>query len=610
MPSSVPGGVATGQLSIIADGIEVAHVPLRALCAEVRTVIVQPNLSVPQGGSVDLQLDVQVVAGPDCTVDYAIIPSSDLSIAAGPLPVRAGAVQRIVVPVAANIDVPLGARQGSDTAFLIGTANYDGSGVGAAVEAPHGLPLNITVIPAQLTVTPYVDGVVVVPAGGHATARLGISMHTTESTADVAFTSAGIPGLTMDPQTVVLHGAPQSSDDPPPNVDATGMMPFDLVLGGTANADPDRPGSLEVEWAAYHGQQTGSFRIPVTFTSPTKVRTRFGRLNEFGFRNSWVMSPGEIDDLRTRYVQLLDPVMSTLTSLIDDAISPIVGAATLGISTQVTASLRGTVEAGLAAIFGSGRGFCGGMAFTALDLFRAPAAMPDVGRLATQPTADGGDAGVLRDVIWHRLLDSIDANGATFIEYLAVTYYIPELIGGLLGALVGAAVAAEVGGVVNVITSGFSLVGSANIFVSVAGIIGGFLLGAKESTVAIDLGGAKQVLAWSSHAWDQLRAHLDAGEPWPLGLVAPHEDPTQSHQVVATGYDDLGPGKATVHFYDNSVDTFDVGVTRDWLSFDLTGDHFRVTGSSSPTWHDALGIVCEKYSAAMPPQLPTSPLPV
>ncbi len=131
-------------------------------------------------------------------------------------------------------------------------------------------------------------------------------------------------------------------------------------------------------------------------------------------------------------------------------------------------------------------------------------------------------------MIWHRLLDSIDANGPTFIEYLAVTSYIPELIGGLLGALVGAAVAAEVGGVVNVITSGFGLVGSANIFVSVAGIIGGFLLGAKESTVAIDLG----------------------------------------------------------------------------------GDHFRVTGSSSPTWHDALGIVCENYSAAMPPQLPTSPLPV
>ena len=235
--------------------------------------------------------------------------------------------------------------------------------------------------------------------------------------------------------------------------------------------------------------------------------------------------------------------------------------------------------------------------------------MPDVGRLASQPYGTQGDAGVLRAYIWQRLLDSIAANGSTFLEYLAVTYYIPELIGGVLGALVGAAVAAEVGGVVNVITSGFSLVGSANIFVSAIGIIGGFLLGEKESTVAIDLGGAKQVLAWSSHAWSTLRAHLDAGQPWALGLVAADTNPTESHQVVATGYDDLGPGKVKLHLYDNCEDTFHVGVPRDWLSFDLTGDHFVVTGASAAKWTSALGIICEDYSPASAPQLPTSALP-
>ena len=163
MVASVPGGVATGAVSILADGVEVARVPLRALCAEVRTVVVNPYVAVPQGGTAMLDLDVQLVTGPACTVDYAIIPSPDLSIDAGPLPIGPGPAQRISVPVAATIDAKVGLRQGSDTPYLIGTSSFDGSGVGAAVEQPHGLPLVVTVVPAQLTVTPYVDGVVVVP---------------------------------------------------------------------------------------------------------------------------------------------------------------------------------------------------------------------------------------------------------------------------------------------------------------------------------------------------------------------------------------------------------------------------------------------------------------
>ena len=204
------------------------------------------------------------------------------------------------------------------------------------------------------------------------------------------------------------------------------------------------------------------------------------------------------------------------------------------------------------------------MAFTALDLYRAPAVMPDVGRLASQPYGTQGDAGVLRAYIWQRLLDSIAANGSTFLEYLAVTYYIPELIGGVLGALVGAAVAAEVGGVVNVITSGFSLVGSANIFVSVDRHHR--RLPARREGVdrrhrpRRGQAGARLVEPRVGHA---ARPISDAGQPWALGLVAADTNPTESHQVVATGYDDLGPGKVKLHLYDNCEDTFHVGVPRE-----------------------------------------------
>ena len=183
-------------------------------------------------------------------------------------------------------------------------------------------------------------------------------MHTTEGTADVTFTSAGIAGLTMASQTVVLHGAPQTSDDPPPNVDPTGTLGFDLIVDGTPAPTPTRR-HVEVDVdrvprsAVRHVQLPGHVHLadqgphPLRWVERVRVPQRLGHERRRDRRPPVAVRAAD------------RPGDERLIGLIDDAISPIVGAATLGISNQVGPLLRDTIEGAIAAMVGNDRASAG-----------------------------------------------------------------------------------------------------------------------------------------------------------------------------------------------------------------------------------------------------------
>jgi hypothetical protein len=62
----------------------------------------------------------------------------------------------------------------------------------------------------------------------------------------------------------------------------------------------------------------------------------------------------------------------------------------------------------------------------------------------------------------------------------------------------------------------------------------------------------------SRGAFDQLKKHIDAGQPWPIILFRDMTNPLKSHQVLAIGYDDPGDGTATITTYDNNSPDFDI----------------------------------------------------
>jgi hypothetical protein len=232
-------------------------------------------------------------------------------------------------------------------------------------------------------------------------------------------------------------------------------------------------------------------------------------------------------------------------------------------------------------------GLCGGMAFAARDYYLAYRSngksdyqLPMVGRQTQQPDRSTPDQAALRDYIWLRLLDSLQANVGRFLEYVVTLKILPDL-GGPLSAALGAALGSAVGPVGTV----------------VGGIIGGV-------TSPISLGGQGKLQDWSREEWAKLKAKLDAGEPWPMGLVGDSLDLfNHSHQVLATGYDDHGrAGPVDIYIYDNNhpytAATQPVVLT---LNFGSSTLEAKTTGGSSEGYMPLQGIICEDYAPKVPP---------
>src|SRR5206468_3132476 len=117
-------------------------------------------------------------------------------------------------------------------------------------------------------------------------------------------------------------------------------------------------------------------------------------------------------------------------------------------------------------------GMCGGMAYAALDYYKAGQVLPRGTGPNDWPTRATPQGKILRDYIWQRLIDSLSMGGAasSTLAWMIIQHRVPT-------------------------TWPFN-------------------------------GGPAWLLARSKEQWIVLKKHLDAGEPWPIVLIGTTEDPS------------------------------------------------------------------------------------
>lgn len=218
-------------------------------------------------------------------------------------------------------------------------------------------------------------------------------------------------------------------------------------------------------------------------------KTRFKpQIDGFAFTNYWTYDQAETDKINQILASVIDGIILTIVPMVAPVPDPI----TLAITTAIVGpKIAGLIQGALPSDYG----LCGGMAWTALDYFKAGWVVPRGAGYSDQPKrpdAGGTDAGaVLRNYFWQRLVDSDTEGGAaaTALEWMAILFFVPK--------------------------------------------------------------GAAILRNRSMAEWAKLKSHLDLGEPWPLVLIGTTSNPMHNHQVLATGYDDPGDGTGTLYLYDN-----------------------------------------------------------
>jgi len=141
-------------------------------------------------------------------------------------------------------------------------------------------------------------------------------------------------------------------------------------------------------------------------------------------------------------------------------------------------------------------GLCGGMAYSALDHWNARVPIPRGANSEDWPARTAPAPTAIRDLIWRRLLDSLGPGGVLnrTLEWSLLLNQVPKVLGG----------GAE---------------------------------GLKNKTLL---------------EWDLIRSHIDAGRPWPIGLVYANTDVWYQHQILVYGYENTGANQGKLFVYDNN----------------------------------------------------------
>ena len=213
-------------------------------------------------------------------------------------------------------------------------------------------------------------------------------------------------------------------------------------------------------------------------------------------------------------------------------------------------------------------GACGGMAFAGYDFYLHGWPVGHLG--AAYPTS-----GALHDFIFQRLLNSLDLNGATFVDWWAKVHVLPKV-----ATVVNAAVLSAAGGVA------FPL-GTA-----VGAWIGG-------RTHLFDFGGPQLLLGPTKAQWPAIKDKLDQEPAWPVGLIySDSGNLLDQHQVLACGYTDNGV-EQTLEIWDNN-DANRATI----LDIDFRGPEVSVAARSGNLQYanrHIKGFFLEEYVARQPP---------
>lgn len=187
-------------------------------------------------------------------------------------------------------------------------------------------------------------------------------------------------------------------------------------------------------------------------------------------------------------------------------------------------------------------GMCGGMAFAAADYYAAGRPPPRGDGYADIPTDDTPRGRALRDYLWQRQINSLQLNGAQLLYWMAMLH-LPE---------------------------------------------------------QLPFAGADWLLDRVREEWPQLKAHIDAGRPWPLCLIGSSPSPFDNHQVLAIGYDDPGDGTGVISVYDMNGPG-----KAQTIALDMRGTTLAAVESlPNPHRGPLRAFFCERYTPAPPPALP------
>jgi hypothetical protein len=110
--------------------------------------------------------------------------------------------------------------------------------------------------------------------------------------------------------------------------------------------------------------------------------------------------------------------------------------------------------------------------------------------------------------------------------------------------------------------------------------------------------GANWMLARTKQEWRVLKRRLDAGQPWPIGLVGRTRGSFANHQVLATGYTDPGDGTGSISVYDSCCPRSIHTITLDFRGRGLIADESCGQGGDDTQWK---GFFCDAYTPARPP---------
>ena len=271
------------------------------------------------------------------------------------------------------------------------------------------------------------------------------------------------------------------------------------------------------------------------------TKTKFTpAVNGFAFANSWTFDETETTKVRALLTTSIGDALKS-GNMISGTFLAILGAGSK-VADQIAAGLP------------QNYGLCGGMAYAALDYFKAGRPIPRGRGPRDWPTRATPDGTVLRDYLWKRFLDSLSTGGAgvATLAWQIVLYRVP---------------------------AGWPF-----------------------------RGGPPWLLARSKEQWAILKKHIDAGEPWPMVLVGATKNPFDNHHVLAYGYDDPGDGTGTIYIYDmNSPGNCPAGAgdaVGQSLRVDFRGQMLTAAESCPGARGPLRGFLCSAYTPSQPPDLP------
>jgi hypothetical protein len=300
--------------------------------------------------------------------------------------------------------------------------------------------------------------------------------------------------------------------------------------------------------------------------------------------NHFTFTDEQVDEIRQRYRLTIDFVLgASPLQFVRDALHRLrvdVLGVDVGLPDFIIDVVIGDVRPELLRLltglifdmFKPGFGRCGGMAFSGYDFYLLDWTVDE--RLGTNPLPSNG---VLGEYIFNRLLDSLDLNVGTFLEWFTNLHVMP-----LLSDVVNVSLLAAVGSWGGPIGTAF-----------------GAFLGTQVNL--FDLGGPKTLLKFSKDQWPRIMSMLDGQAACPVGLLFHGSDaPWDDHQVLAIGYKDFGNGTATLTIWDNRETPNPTAFSRD-LTLDFTHDDDGLQVQNYAFDDTIRGIFLEEYSPRQPP---------